>query len=1614
MPLIKKIVVIMFCFIIFLGITTSVRGEGYWDDPETGIKYWVKDNGDKIEAYYWENGNEGEEDYEQGWNLKYDANQNQDFKYFDELSNKDIVTNLRFSNIFSNGSPFDENAEKVIEFRDNDDYKYYCLQKGQNLFQWGTMNWTVEKVREINKQVIETGYFNGIEISGDDLRELVRYAYILRNNTGHLNSYTMNQEGGFPLGDDENYKITQKLLYYYANRFFSIVAAEYANVADYDFKNEDSILVNENTDFDNYWNDLQYINGELNIDTNNARQEIYQENEHRYLSYGPIKYKDLNKDKEINENKKLNNFSLSINGEEKIYHTDYWVYRLGNENEGINGRVYKDQVDIDPDEEFYISIDEEKLSNDDIVKINATTEYIIYGARMVLMSNNEQQALILVKNNQETLNHSKEITFNSKMNGKLNIKKKAQKENGTEIYISGGEYKIYEETKPNEYKTVTIDNATEGVTIENLAPGKYIVEEIKAPEGFKVELQTDEHKKVSATVVSGETMKVEILNIPYANLQIQKVDADTGSSTTPIKQEGVVFKIYYEEGNVRKYIGRNFVTGTDNTVAKMDWTTNENEAKEFVTGADGKTEKLIHIPIHTYYAKEISLTEELHNYYNVKTDPDRIPLTMDDRDSDTEIDEKDIIKIANKQEYVNISGYVWKDTANPNKEDTRNDLYDNIEGEHVEEGYNNVLVTLRNKEGKALDKVQTNEKGIYGINGGEYRFTHVPKDQLGDLYIEFTYDGLIYQSVGLNIDKDNGSKATDEEQRKILDKNSRNVINNGLINNTNGSRQSAKVIDENGNENFVAMYEQAKDLQGNTIEHQLALIGSQETWNINATTKGTYKISYNPGDLEIKNINLGVYKKPPADFALTQDVESIKVGINGQWHIYKYGTRNEKKDTSVWDIGARFKDENIGTYTRPIYQSDITYTDPDTVNRSKELEVYINYKIEIKNESTYIGEVNTIQNYYDTRYQINGIGNIVNTEGNPEKRQDYTGLTYGEESYTVDRKYKTVTVNAGRSLIIGAGESKTIYLQFKMNKEAIKVALEEEATEGIKINGTETKTIEVDRSKITPDKLLYNIAEISSYTVYYNEKGEEKNLKTVAAVDEDSIPGNITPGEVSTYEDDTEAAPPVLLVKSGDILGKRTITGNVFEDIAEINESGKESNGNGKYDIGKEKTIDNIEVTLHEINQIQNGIQDQTYITKDGMYEFKEYIPGQYIITFKWGDKTYKVQNYKGTIYNEDRYNANQRNKYWYRDNIEIRNTDAIDNYETRLDIDNQMAKITDRSIYEKIEEAYKEGYTGETITKMTSTTPTMEFGVEYIKEETEGQKQNIFEVKNVDFGIIERPAQKLELRKRVSNVKLILANQQELVNIQIDKEGKITGTQNYLTYMKPEIDYKGNIRIEMDKELIQGSTLEVGYEFTYTNISEIDYMTRRYYLFGTKLTTDKVVTLKPSKIVDYLDKELVYNQERNNTNWEELTTIDLEKLNPLSEHKGEYLKDKKILCSSEVGELKPQEKAIISLNTSKYLGITDNLVFENEADTLKIEKPTKEIPTVETERIIEQQIGKVVETFPTSATAESVTIMQSTGENHEYVTPTIVGMVTLIIIGVGIVLIKKKVVENK
>ena len=207
----------------------------------------------------------------------------------------------------------------------------------------------------------------------------------------------------------------------------------------------------------------------------------------------------------------------------------------------------------------------------------------------------------------------------------------------------------------------------------------------------------------------------------------------------------------------------------------------------------------------------------------------------------------------------------------------------------------------------------------------------------------------------------------------------------------------------------------------------------------------------------------------------------------------------------------------------------------------------------------------------------------------------------------------------------------------------------------------------------------------------------------------------------------------------------------------------------------------------------------------------------------------------------------------------------------------------------------------------MNSVTPTIEFGVEYETTVTDGTADKVeFIVKNVDFGIVERARQQLDLQKRVSTFKVTLANGQILADAKVTEDGKLEGTTNHMTYMGPSTNGKGYVKLEVDSELIEGATLEVGYEIKAINQSEVDYMSENYYKYGIK--EGNIATLTPSAVVDYLDKNLGFVED-NNRDWKQITSEDLEKLNAVKVGDTEYLNNKKILYTEAAAKaLKPTD----------------------------------------------------------------------------------------------------------
>ncbi len=87
------------------------------------------------------------------------------------------------------------------------------------------------------------------------------------------------------------------------------------------------------------------------------------------------------------------------------------------------------------------------------------------------------------------------------------------------------------------------------------------------------------------------------------------------------------------------------------------------------------------------------------------------------------------------------------------------------------------------------------------------------------------------------------------------------------------------------------------------------------------------------------------------------------------------------------------------SYTRAIYKADYEYRNEKDV--SKELKVYVTYRLTMKNKSdTLITQINSIVDYYDANYELIGVG----TQLDEKAKLITNGMAHQEENY--NEKYK--------------------------------------------------------------------------------------------------------------------------------------------------------------------------------------------------------------------------------------------------------------------------------------------------------------------------------------------------------------------------------------------------------------------------------------------------------------------------------------------------------------------------------------------------------------------------------------------------------------------------------
>ncbi len=1020
---------------------------------------------------------------------------------------------------------------------------------------------------------------------------------------------------------------------------------------------------------------------------------------------------------------------------------------------------------------------------------------------------------------------------------------------------------------------------------------------------------------------------------------------------TTVKLPNVGFKIQNKDT-------KKWVKETNGTISYVD---NKDAAKEYITDKNGEI-TIKNLIVGTYVAYE---TKNPNYGYEIITEG---------KEKDVIVDKTAELQIPNKQKYIKLSGYVWVDRYS-GKQSEKNDLYKDGTYDSEDILLDGITVRLKDTSGNVIKEAKT-------ANGGAYQFIDVLVDDLDKYYVEFEYDGLTYTNVVSHIDKDNGSKsAEDSEVRDNFNKGFSSVVGGETAN-------TGATLDENGKKKndltYNLTYDADNGAKSTLVNNGLYVI----TANTNETGY-RIKAHFTPGQEEIKYINLGLYEREQPDISLVKDLYNVKVSINGYNHVYDYNQRFDKPIEPTEDdlnVGVKYKNKFTGSYNRAIYEADYNYTTQDGTN---ELEVYVTYQLRMNNESSNLTtQINSIVDYYDSNYTLCGVDTSLNKDTmDVQKNIDYGVLDYNEN-------YNKLTINNNTK--IDAGKYADIYVQFKLNRQAV---------------------INIINNKENLD----NVAEINSYSVF-DEKG------IYAGIDKDSNPGNANPADVTTHQDDTSSAPGLLL----EVADAREMTGKVFFDES-TGGVGVVREGDGQY-TDNEKGIANVEVTLKENKE--NGEIHTTTTDANGDFYISGYIPGDYTLTYTWGDETYTVQNYKGTIY-KDKDRAN--NKEWYK-TTEPRCSDAMDDYQLRQNIDEETQNIT--------------GTTKTTIDKMNSTTPTMGIGVEYDTTYTAsaGDKY-VYRISNIDFGIVERAKQQIDMNKRVSGFKVTLANGQVVADVTIDENGNMTGEKDHVTYMGPSAT-NGFVKLELDNELIQGATVQVEYEIVVKNNSELDYDTEDYYLYGTPGKESDIIKITPTGVYDYLDSEMALDTTKDNGNWEVVSKDSYNNEYSTGTITESYFTDSKTTDTNgntiytwEIGgtsyetffeewatqvtetrtirdvkvdnktilhnadlekELKPGEESKddngnpVKLYASKVLSNTDEIDLNNDAEITEVKR--------------DQKTGR--EIIPASSSfydrGETIIVTPPTGQDQNLIAIIATTISAFVILGAGVVLIRKKILGNK
>ncbi len=907
------------------------------------------------------------------------------------------------------------------------------------------------------------------------------------------------------------------------------------------------------------------------------------------------------------------------------------------------------------------------------------------------------------------------------------------------------------------------------------------------------------------------------------------------------------------------------------------------------------------------------------------------------------------------------------------------------------------------KDGQEYKKVATDANG-------NYSFTKIPAT--GSYYVRFKYNGMTYETTTYNLQSAPISK--------------RNYATEGKAN-----REAFNTKFSNATGNGTAV----DTSEGNTSIY--AYTGPNGANNIK-----TY--SRNNTEEERKNINLGVIARQKADLSLSKDLVEVNLSINGKTQKYIYNARYDE------DMKLSIRGTDVDQYERAVRKTDIEYRNEDA---SKNLKVSLLYRIRVYNGSEYIkGEITKVLDYYDTDYTYtDSYVGTRDANGNLVRGRN-VGWTQTGTKAGNGVTYNAMQTNGYASKKLVSGESEDIYVAFDVKDSAIQDLLN------------------------AKEKTKENFAEIGGYKTYYRAEslnGQVLHEEDAPAglLDSDSTPGNFDPtsktvqdfiaysktdayknktGEekraesLKVFEDDADKAPSLKLVLAEGEDSQRKLSGSVWDDATEVTQNLRM--GNGIKDE-TERLLNGIKVELIDMEGklVETKSENPTWTKEQGRYSFSGFVPGDYQVRFTYGDKEalqedsaiYNGQDYKSTLYDNSTHNPET---YWYRENENKKQfNDATDNMKRRQEVNDYSKPLTyDKAMLFK-EKADLEKLASNTF--MNATTNQMVMEIEYARTQTPytQSKDLSYAVQNIDFGIAERPHSELTMSKNVSHVKMYTTDGQTIFDS--DK------AENIPNLAWQEGDF---IQATVDTSLQYSITIELSYTLTIENTGERDYDDVTFYQTGVVPSdASKLVTTRASQVVDYVANNLKFDNTNGlNPDWEVVSPDALvagedQKLVGIA--KEELAKMNVIVKAKPTAalvstELKPamndsgagdKVQSTIFLTKVAAPNNNDTLTYDNFAEIVQVvngvgrrsyHEGITSIPgnlnPVEMTEYLKNGDGASVDIIryqnlePDEAKAEQVIILPPFGNPVNTVYYILGGVALVLVLGVGIFLIRKKVLK--